>query len=45
MRNGGTVVEIIRKEGLEVNSELPFKGDLDIERLRREIETIGASWN
>jgi len=42
MRNGGTVVEIIRKEGLEVKSELPFKGDLDIERLRDEIKTIGA---
>jgi len=42
MRNGGTVVEIIRKEGLEVKSDLPFKGDLDIERLRQEIKTTGA---
>ncbi|MCL2720539.1 MAG: tryptophanase [Treponema sp.] len=42
MRNGGTVVEIIKKEGLEVKSELPFKGDLDIERLKNEIKTIGA---
>ena len=42
MRNGGTVVEIIRKEGLEVKSDLPFKGDLDIDRLRNEIKTTGA---
>ena len=42
MRNGGIVVEIIKKTGLEVKSELPFKGDLDIERLRSEIKTFGA---
>jgi len=42
MRNGGTVVEIIKKEGLEVTSEEPFKGDLDIDRLRSEIAAIGA---
>ena len=42
MRNGGKVVEIVSKEGLKVTSELPFKGNLDIERLRREIETAGA---
>ena len=42
MRNGGKVVEIVRKEGLEVTSDLPFKGDLDIERLRQEIKTTGA---
>ncbi|MCL2412348.1 MAG: tryptophanase [Treponema sp.] len=42
MRNGGKVVEIVRKEGLQVNSDLPFKGDLDIARLRHEIETLGA---
>ncbi|MCL2792589.1 MAG: tryptophanase [Spirochaetaceae bacterium] len=42
MRNGGSVVEIIKKEGLEVTSDLPFKGNLDIDRLRQEIETNGA---
>jgi len=42
MRNGGKVVEIVRKEGLEVKSDLPFKGDVDIPRLRSEIEAIGA---
>jgi len=43
MRNGGKVVEIIKKEGLQVTSDLPFKGDLDIPRLRDEIKTAGAS--
>jgi len=42
MRNGGKVVEVISKEGLEVTSKLPFKGNLDIDRLRKEIQTIGA---
>ena len=42
MRNGGKVVEIVRKEGLEVNSTLPFKGDLDIQRLRDEIKKTGV---
>jgi tryptophanase len=42
MRNGGKVVEIVKKEGLQVTSDLPFKGDIDIPRLKREIETIGA---
>jgi len=42
MQNGGTVVELVKKEGLEVNSDLPFKGDLDPERLRNEIKTLGA---
>ena len=40
--NGGNVVEIVRKEGLQVTSGLPFKGDIDIPRLKSEIETIGA---
>ncbi|MCL2806199.1 MAG: tryptophanase [Treponema sp.] len=43
IRNGGKVSEIVSKEGLEVISGLPFKGNLDIERLRREIETIGSA--
>jgi tryptophanase len=42
MLNGGKVVEIVRKEGLQVTSDLPFKGDIEIPRLKREIETIGA---
>ncbi|MCL2600861.1 MAG: tryptophanase [Treponema sp.] len=42
MRNGGKVIEIVREEGLKVKSDLPFKGDLDIEVLRSEIKAIGA---
>ena len=42
MLNGGKVVEIVRREGLQVTSDLPFKGDIEIPRLKREIETIGA---
>jgi tryptophanase len=42
MRNGGKVIEIIKKEGLETTSELPFKGDLDLDTLRQEIKTAGA---
>ena len=40
--NGGKVVEVVKKEGLEVNSSLPFKGDIDLQRLRDEIKTIGV---
>jgi len=43
MRNGGRIIEIVKKEGLKVTSDLPFKGDLDIQRLRDEIKTIGAA--
>ena len=31
--NGGTVVELIKDEGVIVESVLPFKGDMDIEKL------------
>ena len=41
MRNGGHVVELIWKEGLEITSDLPFKGDMDLDRLRSEIKTLG----
>lgn len=40
--NGGTVVEVIREEGLEVNSENPFKGNLDLEQLEQLIKEHGA---
>jgi tryptophanase len=42
MRNGGEVVEVVKKDGLKVTSNLPFKGDLDIDLLRSEIEKAGA---
>ena len=40
--NGGEVVELIRPEGLEVTSELPFKGDMDVDALRQLIADKGA---
>ncbi|MCL1863839.1 MAG: tryptophanase [Defluviitaleaceae bacterium] len=38
---GGKVEEIIIDEGLEINSSLPFKGNLDIEKLKNSIARIG----
>lgn len=40
--NGGRVEELIRAEGLEVNSENPFKGDMDLEKLEALIGSVGA---
>ncbi|MCL2694903.1 MAG: tryptophanase [Clostridiales bacterium] len=41
-RVGGVVEELVRPEGLEVTSDLPFKGDMDIDALRACIEKHGA---
>lgn len=40
--NGGKVLELIRPEGLEVTSTLPFKGNLDVDALSALIESDGA---
>ncbi|MHB8124600.1 MAG: tryptophanase [Desulfitobacteriaceae bacterium] len=40
--NGGSVEEVIIDEGLEVNSEYPFKGNIDIVKLKALIEKNGA---
>ena len=40
--NGGTVEEIITEAGLQVTSDLPFKGDMDIAKLEGLVETRGA---
>lgn len=32
--NGGTVEELIIDEGLKTTSDYPFKGNMDIEKLR-----------
>ncbi|NLK51562.1 MAG: tryptophanase [Syntrophomonadaceae bacterium] len=40
--NGGSVEEILIDEGLKVNSEHPFKGNTDIEKLKKSIEKHGA---
>lgn len=39
--NGGTVAEIIIDEGLEVTSDHPFKGNMDIEKLEKLIDEHG----
>ncbi len=38
VENGGEVVELIRPEGLDVVSDEPFKGNIDVPRLRAFIE-------
>jgi tryptophanase len=39
--NGGSVEEIITKEGLKINSDALFKGNMDIDALRKLIEENG----
>ena len=41
--NGGRVEEIITDAGLEVNSNNPFKGNMDIQKLEALIEKHGAA--
>ncbi|MFB1485694.1 MULTISPECIES: tryptophanase [unclassified Thiocapsa] len=40
--NGGTVEEIFTSDALEVTSEKPFKGDMDLDKLRALIAEQGA---
>ncbi|MDI9613810.1 MAG: tryptophanase [Acidobacteriota bacterium] len=40
--NGGSVVELICPEGLDVDSLAPFKGNMDVVALRNLIEAEGA---
>ena len=39
--SGGSVEEIISDEGLRIESALPFKGDIDIDKLKEAIQRIG----
>ncbi len=41
-RKGGRVEELVIDEGLETTSDHPFKGNFDIEKLRKLIEEEGA---
>lgn len=41
-RKGGSVVELIRPEGLLPQSDNPFKGNFDIPALEKLIEEVGA---
>lgn len=40
--NGGTVEEILFDEGLEVENDCQFKGNVDLAKLKERIEEIGA---
>jgi len=39
--SGGSVVELVTDAGLEVTSDLPFKGDMDIDKLQATIAEHG----
>jgi tyrosine phenol-lyase len=39
---GGMIRELVTDAGLEVTSELPFKGDMDIDKLRAVVAEFGA---
>jgi tryptophanase len=41
-RMGGSVIELVRPEGLEPNSTEPFKGNFDIPRMKQIIKELGA---
>jgi len=38
---GGSVIEVISEEGLQIESDLPFKGNIDLDLLESEIRRIG----
>lgn len=42
-RNGGHVEELVKDSGLETKSDLPFKGDMDLNKLRACIKKEGAA--
>lgn len=42
MVNGGYVEELVSDAGLEVNSDLPFKGDMDLTKLESLIQRVGV---
>lgn len=39
--NGGSVEEVVIEQGLDVNNNFPFKGNTDIAKLKKAIETHG----
>ena len=39
--NGGTIEEIIGDEGFKIQSDAPFKGDIDIDKLNEAIKRLG----
>ena len=41
-RKGGHVEELVKDEGLEARSSLPFKGDIDLDKLEACVQAEGA---
>lgn len=41
--NGGSVIELLTEEGLKVNSDHPFKGNIDLVKLESFFKTNGTS--
>ena len=41
-RLGGRVEELVIDEGLKINSDYPFKGNFDTDKLRKLIDEVGA---
>lgn len=41
-RLGGTVEELINEESLKVDSQLPFKGNMDVQMLKARIAELGS---
>mgnify|MGYP001171287377 FL=1 len=42
VRNGGVVIELLIDEGLKTTSEFPFKGNLDVNKLKQVVSEHGA---
>ena len=38
---GGSVVEVYKDEAVKITSEEPFKGDIDLDKLKKVIEEVG----
>ncbi|NEO41546.1 MAG: hypothetical protein F6J90_36550 [Moorea sp. SIOASIH] len=43
-RNGGTSVEVMCSESLDITSSYPFKGNIDVNALERAINTYHSTW-
>lgn len=38
---GGSVIEVFKDEAVKITSEEPFKGDIDLDKLKKVIEEVG----
>jgi len=42
--NGGTILEIYADEALKIKNSHPFKGNMDLDKLRDVITKYGVEW-